>query len=231
MQDSLALTYQPVDELPSASRNPKGHDLDRIRESIRVHGFVSPLVVDEETGRLVAGHGRRDAVLAMKEDGEDAPDRVRVDGDRWLVPIVRVPFSDPAAAEAYLVADNRLVEVGGWNDEELVAMLSDLADHGLVEGTGFTADDLDDLVSQLERVEETSPEPFLGGSNETPEEEAKRLEGYAAAGDRAGFREVVLLVPVDSFADFAEQVRELKKTWETGSTSDTIVEAVRRCAT
>jgi len=68
------------------------------------------------------------------------------------VPVVRgVTFNSDAELEAYLVADNHLVELGGWEEEELAALLSDLAaeDEALLQATGYDADDLDLMLRGL----------------------------------------------------------------------------------
>ena len=73
------------------------------------------------------------------------------DGD-WLVPVVRgVGFNSDAEIEAYLVADNRLTILGGWNEPELAALLQDLAaqDTALLETTGYDGDDLQALLFEL----------------------------------------------------------------------------------
>ena len=53
-------------------------------------------------------------------------------------------------AGAALIALNRTTELGGWVDEELIRLLSDLADvpDGLV-GVGYTSSDLDNLRDTL----------------------------------------------------------------------------------
>src|SRR5690606_5009565 len=71
--------YLPLDELQPAARNPKGHDLARVRASIDRFGFVSPAVRDERTGRLVVGHGRVEVLKQMRDDGQSPPEGVRVD--------------------------------------------------------------------------------------------------------------------------------------------------------
>jgi DNA modification methylase len=88
------------------------------------------------------------------------------DGD-WLVPVVRgVAFNSDAEIEAYLVADNRLTILGGWNEPELASLLQDLAaqDTALLEATGYDADDLQALLDEL-----GAPYDEAGsGANDTP---------------------------------------------------------------
>ena len=57
-----------IDSLKPWENNPRTHSaaqIEQIRRSIREFGFTNPVLVDE-TGRLVAGHGR---VLAAKAEG------------------------------------------------------------------------------------------------------------------------------------------------------------------
>jgi hypothetical protein len=150
--DEISVRYIPLNTLTAWDRNPKLHDLEQIQESIRRFGFVLPLVEDATTRRLVAGHGRREALLAMKKNGEPLPARIKErDGD-WLVPVLfGVSFENEQEAEAYLLADNRLVEAGGWVGAELEAMVSRIVAGGGPEalaGTGFSIEDAEQLVEQ-----------------------------------------------------------------------------------
>lgn len=140
------IDYVPLEEIPEAVRNPKGHDKRGIRASVEAFGYVEPIVRDERTGRLVAGHGRLEQLRGLegretKKRRPKVPDGIRVAGDgRWLVPVVRGWAStDDAAAEAYLVASNRLTERGGWSDQPLAEVLTAIqdADPGLLALTGF----------------------------------------------------------------------------------------------
>lgn len=141
------LELMPLDAVQPAARNPKGHALEGITGSIAHHGYAEPMLLDERTGRLVAGHGRRDAIAAMRDAGQTPPEGVEVDDTgAWLVPVVRGWSSrSDGDAEAYLVASNRLTELGGWDTEGLTAMLDDLAAADLLELTGYSAADVDEL--------------------------------------------------------------------------------------
>ena len=147
------IEYMPLSALQRWPRNPKAHDLGALHTSINRFGFVAPITMDERTGKLVAGHGRLDALQQMKASGQEPPARIEARGGEWYVPVVRgVEFASDSALEAYLVADNRLTELGGWEDEALAALLSDLAaeDEELLAATGYDADDLDALLFELQ---------------------------------------------------------------------------------
>lgn len=143
--------YLPLHEIARASRNPKRHDVDGIRVSIGRFGVAELPLLDERTGRLVAGHGRLDDLTARHDAGEDPPDGVRLAPDgAWLVPVVRgwSSRSDPEA-DAYLVASNQLTVNGGWDDAALAELLAELndVDPDLLELTGFGEEDLADLLA------------------------------------------------------------------------------------
>lgn len=152
MADGMRIEYVALSELHRHPRNPKAHDLGAIHTSVNRFGYVSPVMVDERTGYLVAGHGRLDTLAQMQREGKEPPARIEARGGDWYVPVVRgVTFNSDSEVEAYLVADNRLTELGGWDEPELAALLQSLADEDvkLLEATGYDADDLQALLDEL----------------------------------------------------------------------------------
>ncbi|MFF4777462.1 hypothetical protein ACFY05_31865 [Microtetraspora fusca] len=144
--------YLRLDDIPRANRNPKAHNSAAIRASIEKFGCLVAGMLDERTGRLVAGHGRLDTLTEMRDAGATPPEGVHLDGDDWAVPIVRGWSSrSDAEAEAYLVADNRLSETGGWDNRLLAEVLDEIADDNpdLLPLTGYSHNDLADLVATM----------------------------------------------------------------------------------
>lgn len=191
MTDGLHIEYVSIDALKKHPRNPKDHDIGAISRSVGRFGFTSPVIVDERTGYLVAGHGRIDTLAQMKAQGKQPPANVQKSGNDWLVPVIRgVAFNSDAEVEAYLVADNRLTILGGWNEPELAGLLQDLAaqDQALLEATGYDADDLDAMINALTQPGDTDWGAALGG---------------LATGDRAPFQQMTFTLHDDQ----AEQVK------------------------
>lgn len=190
--------YVRLDELEPAPRNAKRHDVPGIIRSLTRFGLTQVVaVVDERTGKLHSGHGRREALLKLHEDGKAPPAGVRVDEDGgWLVPVGRGWRSKNAKdAEAALVGDNQLTIAGGWDMEELAASLKALGPRGLA-GTGFTLKDLagpaaavdpkDDHVAQLPDAPAVAkagdvwtigPHRLMVGDCRNPEHVAHLLDG------------------------------------------------------
>jgi len=150
----LRIEYMPLDKLAEAPRNPKQHEREEIKASMRRFGFVAVPAINETTGRLVAGHGRKEALVEMQAAGEPPPARIRVKNKQWAVPVLRgVAFATDQEAEAYLLADNRLTEVGGWDEELLARMVADLAKipDGLgLQGVGYDEKEIERMLASVE---------------------------------------------------------------------------------
>ncbi len=143
------LEWMRLPDLKKADRNPKGHDLPGIQAAFRRFGFIDPMVMNETTGQLVAGHGRTEALSLMKRAGEVPPARVRVaDDGEWLAPVLRgVAFRNAQEAEAYLVASNQLTTAGKWDAAGLGAILADFTKLDVpLGGLGFTERQVQRLV-------------------------------------------------------------------------------------
>jgi hypothetical protein len=93
--------------------NAKIHDTDNVLKlaaSIKEFGFVNPVLTDGDNG-IIAGHGR---VMAAKKLGLDT------------VPTIELSHLSDTQRKAYILADNRLAELSGWNDELLRLELTEL---------------------------------------------------------------------------------------------------------
>ena len=150
----LRVDYLPLSSLKPARRNPKKHQIDTVLASMGRFGYVAPMILEERTGRLVAGHGRLESLKRAEAKGNKPPDRIRVENGDWLVPVVRgVAFADDTEAEAYLLADNQTTILGGWDDTELKEIIASLEAEDALAGTGF-----EDL---FEQVEQDDPTPLI----------------------------------------------------------------------
>lgn len=145
----MKIEFVSLQTLRTWPRNPKNHDTPEIIESFGRFGFVNPIIIDETTGRIVAGHGRLEAASKMQLAGQAPPERVQVGpaGD-WKLPVLRgVAFKNEIEAQAYLLADNFLGEKGGWNNTELIAALQTISPGGF-RGTGYSPKELERLIAK-----------------------------------------------------------------------------------
>lgn len=240
------LTYMPLADIKGAARNPKDHDSAGITASIQAAGFTAPLIYDERTGRLVAGHGRLAALTQLHAAGAPPPDGIDTGaGGEWLVPVVRGWASESESeAEAVIVADNKLTERGGWDDAVLTDVLRDLFGYepDLMAITGYTAGDLDDLLASLEDAAEAAtpahpatPAEFTPPVTdahyaETPEQEAARGEKLATQRPQTaqGLAEVILVYTEEDRAELSRLVMAARAVLHGDlRTSDIVLRAMR----
>jgi len=124
----LYIEYIPLSKLVKMERNPKLHS-PMISKSFERYGYVEPVLIDEGSGKLVAGHGRLEQLEeAFHRDGANPPDRIKLvsnlDGVEWAVPVIRgVTFKSQDEAEEYGITSNLLVIEGGFDETELEALI------------------------------------------------------------------------------------------------------------
>lgn len=154
MGQDITVEYIPLSDINPADKNPKDHDIGQIYLSMKRHGFVNLPLINSATDKLLAGHGRLETLQAIKLEGEWVPDRIKVREDgEWLVPcMVGVNIEDEGEALAYLVADNRLTEIGGYHTDELIDTINDILENtNNLDGTGFDLSDIEDMFRDIER--------------------------------------------------------------------------------
>lgn len=146
-----------VNNLRPYERNAKLHPRDQInklKRSIEEFGFLSPCLIDHD-GNIIAGHGR---IEAAKELGLET------------VPCVYVEGLTDEQRRAYILADNRLTELGGWDmtlvEEELDALTQAGIDATI---TGFDWD----AATTIEPIEDEYD----------PEQNAETIEPRVIRGD------------------------------------------------
>lgn len=147
----------PVERLVPYARNARTHSGDQIAQiaaSIVEFGFNNPVLVDTNAG-IIAGHGR---LLAARKLGLSQ------------VPVVVLDHLTETQKRAYILADNRISENAGWDEEVLAAELGDLQAAELrLELLGFSEDDLARLLPDDDQA---PAEAAAEAEDEVPDEPA-----------------------------------------------------------
>ena len=146
----------PTEKLIPYARNAKKHDaaqVSKLAGSIREFGFNNPVLIDKDNG-IIAGHGRVMAAqkLELKE-----------------VPCIRLGHLTDTQRRAYILADNRLAEIGGgWDQEILKLELADLGDLDFdLDSIGFGSEDLAGLDMEDEpEKSDADAEPQIDKADE-----------------------------------------------------------------
>ncbi len=142
--DSLKIAYHSPAALQPRATNPRTHSKKQIRQiavSIERFGFTKPVLIDRNGG-IVAGHGRVEAAKLLGLES---------------VPTIRLDDLTEAEIRSYVIADNRLAELAGWDRELLALELQGLAELDLdfdLAITGFETPEIDILIGELDAAEE-----------------------------------------------------------------------------
>ena len=144
MQAWLAdkLEHWPIERLLPYIRNARTHSeaqIAQIAASIAEFGFTAPILAGSD-GVIVAGHGR---LAAARKLG------------LATVPVVVLEHLTPTQRRALVIADNKIAENAGWDEELLRLELAELqeADFDLAL-TGFDADELLEIMAGEETTSE-----------------------------------------------------------------------------
>ena len=125
MNMTTRLELRPIESLKPYAKNARTHSraqIKQLRKSLQEFGFVSPVLITA-AGDVIAGHGRIEAA--------------RAEGI-LEIPCVLVEHLTDDQRRAYILADNRLAEAAGWDEDLVSSELLALRDAGLsIELTGF----------------------------------------------------------------------------------------------
>ncbi len=151
----LTVEHVDVDSLTPYRHNARRHTRKQIRQiadSIEEFGWTNPVLVDGQGG-IIAGHGRVEAARLLGLSN---------------VPTIRLEHLTEALKRAYIIADNRLAELAGWNEDILALELQGLTELEIdfdVTITGFEVAEIDLLIESLEPAGDDDP-----GADALPEE-------------------------------------------------------------
>lgn len=154
----LTVETTQISTLQPYANNPRTHtkkQIKQIAQSIETFGWTNPVLVDGEGG-VIAGHGR---LAAAKLLGLEA------------VPTIRLADMTEAQKRAYVIADNRLAELAGWDDEILALELKSLSEIDLdfeIERIGFETAEIDLRIASLESDNEPEEADVLPEIDEGP---------------------------------------------------------------
>lgn len=138
--NELSIEYLSLDELQPNPRNTRAHSVRQTRQiakAIETFGFGVPMLVDANNG-ILAGHGRLAACRML---------------GIARVPVVRLSHLTPAQSLAFQIADNRLTELGGWNERILGETLRELSLQDLtfdLDVIGFEVAEIDLKIGALD---------------------------------------------------------------------------------
>lgn len=207
----LTVERAPLDQLhldPANARQHGPRNLDAIAASLSQFGQVSPLVVQQNTGRIIGGNGTYQAMRQLN----------------WPDALVAYVACDDLQATALGIALNRTAELAEWDLPTLSKLLTEIQAQDFdVSAVGFDDAEVARLCSQ-------------GLDLSTLERDAEPSEPGATPGDPDGgavahIKMVQLFFDADDHGQFIALTDLLAEAHGTTTLTDTVLDAVRRAAT
>lgn len=197
----------PIANLKPFPGNPRIHpdsEIQMLIKNIRHFGWTNPVLVQEGTNNVIAGHGRIQAAKKMK---------------RKTVPVLVWKVNDQDAL-AHMVADNRLGALSGWDIPKLKDILGDLEGNSFdIELTGFTDVNVDTLLGQENNSD------FLdnlgkknGGGDDEPDDDEP---------DEDGFVKLTFVLQEGQRDLIQKRLRKIMEDKKLANTSEALVQLVK----
>jgi len=142
-KSQLKISYLSPEKIRPYKNNPKIHkdkQVAQISSSIREFMFTNPILLDEQY-EILAGHGRYMAAKELKLES---------------VPCIILDHLSNEQKRAYRIADNKLTELGKWDEDLLALEFSDLSNLDLgfdLSITGFETTAIDLLIDGSSKAE------------------------------------------------------------------------------
>lgn len=137
----------PIDQVSPYENNANNGDVDIVRDSIETNGFYGAVIAQKDTGVLIAGHTRYEALLSL---------------GATQIPVIWVQTSNVQAARMRLV-DNRSTRMGKDDPALLLEELQEILEADkdmLLAGTGYLETDLEEIRRLLDEPLDFDDEDF-----------------------------------------------------------------------
>lgn len=127
----LTTALVPISDLKPYPGNPRQGDVGRLMNSLMEHGQFRPIVANRRTRHILAGNHLTQAAARLG----------------WTEIAVSWVDVDAEGERRIVIVDNRASDLSGYNTQALAAALTGVPAAALERGTGFTLEDLDDLLN------------------------------------------------------------------------------------
>src|ERR1035437_1427804 len=131
----MNIKTRKISDLKTHPQNPRVHPesaLAKLEKSIKEFGWTNPVLLSKD-GYVLAGHARLKAA---------------VNAGLTEVPTIMLDLEGEKAT-AYLIADNKIQEETGWDEEKLALLMQELKDSGFdISLTGFDMDEVEKIFEE-----------------------------------------------------------------------------------
>ena len=128
--DDLIPLAAPIDDLVPLAGNPRRGDVDAVMKSYERFGQRKPIVARKNDKMVIAGNHQLEAAKRLG----------------WTEIAVVWVDDDEDTAMAFALADNRIADLGTYDDSALLELLMAVD----LDGTGYTTDDLSEIMTRVD---------------------------------------------------------------------------------
>lgn len=126
----LVTSTAPIDLLKPYPGNPRHGDIGRLMNSLQTHGQFRPIVANRRTMHILAGNNLTKAAAALG----------------WTDIAVAWVDVDAEAERRIVIVDNRASDLAEYDPQALAAALGRIHPGSIETSTGFTLEDLQDII-------------------------------------------------------------------------------------
>lgn len=158
----------PVTDLQTYHKNPRIGDVETVAKSLYFNKQFKPIVVNigTHTGRkneiLCGNHtyiaARRELDWEARVGGENK----HFHKDAWDTIVASFVDVDEDAAAKIVLADNRTAENSTYDDAVLADIFKQIEGLGSVEATGYSPDEMDDILANASKIADEATEQSKG---------------------------------------------------------------------
>tara|TARA_B110000438_G_scaffold248384_1_gene251114 strand:+ start:1282 stop:1923 length:642 start_codon:yes stop_codon:yes gene_type:complete len=192
-----------TEDLKPYDRNSRTHStkqIGQIAKSIKEFGFTNPILIDADNG-VIAGHGRLLAASSLKQE---------------KVPCIRLTDLTEQQRKAYIIADNKIAEGSGWDDDMLKLELGELlTDDFDLESAGFEISELDKILNIDEEV--------VVGEDNMPTQ-TQQSEEYEAS----SIRQIILIYGKDDYEEIVKAMGAYAERHGLASNTDVVTHMLKQ---
>ena len=202
----LATITVEINSVEEYTGNPRKGNVKELVESLKHNGQYKPIVIQKSTRKILAGNH---LWKAAKELGWQTIDVVELD-------------VDDAQAKKIVVADNRLADMGSYDEKALLDLLGEID----LAGTGYQPQDIDDLLAFLE--EQQTPEWKIANA-EAVHENVQLRPSLEERADRYAERTIRLLMceyPNHQYVWVIEKLTEMRAKFGVDSNAEAILAVI-----
>lgn len=204
----MEIVKAKITDLKEFKGNPRKGNVKALAESLEANGQYRPIIVQAGTNQILAGNHLWKAAQTL---GHTHIDAVYLE-------------VDDIQAKKIVAADNRLADLGEYDEKLLFDLLDDID----LSGTGYEPADIDDLLASLD--EQSVPPTWQTGINENTHQE--NVQQRPTLADRASHyaeRTIRLLMceyPNHQYVWIQERLVELREKYKIDNNAEAILKAV-----